>query len=92
MTASTPLNLGFIGLGVMGAPMAGHLAAAGHRLTLLDADTAVARQVADRLGAGARLATTPAEVAAHSDIILTMLPHGGPALQNVSYPGSPHGQ
>jgi 3-hydroxyisobutyrate dehydrogenase len=76
MTASTPLNLGFIGLGVMGAPMAGHLAAAGHRLTLLDADAAVARQVAGRLGAGARLATTPAEVAAHSDIIITMLPHG----------------
>jgi 3-hydroxyacyl-CoA dehydrogenase len=43
MTTSTPLNLGFIGLGVMGAPMAGHLAAAGHRLTLLDADAAVAR-------------------------------------------------
>jgi 3-hydroxyisobutyrate dehydrogenase-like beta-hydroxyacid dehydrogenase len=29
-------RLGFIGLGVMGAPMAGHLAAAGYRLTLLD--------------------------------------------------------
>lgn len=81
MTTSTPLNLGFIGLGVMGAPMAGHLAAAGHRLTLLDADAAVARQVAARLGAGARLATTPAEVAAHSDIIITMLPHGGVVQQ-----------
>ena len=31
-----PLKIGFIGLGIMGAPMAGHLAAAGHRLTLLD--------------------------------------------------------
>ena len=30
---STPsLNLGFIGLGIMGAPMAGHLRAAGHTL------------------------------------------------------------
>ena len=33
-----PLDIGFIGLGVMGAPMAGHLARAGHRLTVLDAD------------------------------------------------------
>ena len=29
---STPQKLGFIGLGIMGAPMAGHLAKAGHRL------------------------------------------------------------
>ncbi|HRH90011.1 MAG TPA: NAD(P)-binding domain-containing protein, partial [Rubrivivax sp.] len=30
--STTPLNIGFIGLGIMGAPMAGHLLAAGHRL------------------------------------------------------------
>jgi 2-hydroxy-3-oxopropionate reductase len=29
---SQPLKLGFIGLGVMGAPMAGHLIKAGHQL------------------------------------------------------------
>ena len=29
---NTPLKLGFIGLGIMGAPMAGHLRAAGHTL------------------------------------------------------------
>lgn len=81
MPSPAPLSLGFIGLGVMGAPMAGHLAAAGHHLTLLDADATVARQVADRLGAGARVAATPAEVAAHSDIIVTMLPHGGVVQQ-----------
>ena len=40
------LNIGFIGLGVMGAPMAGHLARAGHRLSLHDADPAVARALA----------------------------------------------
>ena len=32
MTTSTPLNIGFIGLGIMGAPMAGHLIKAGHHL------------------------------------------------------------
>ena len=29
---SSPLKLGFIGLGIMGAPMCGHLIAAGHQL------------------------------------------------------------
>lgn len=81
MPDPTPLSIGFIGLGVMGAPMAGHLATAGHRLTLLDADAAVATALAARLGAGARVAATPAEVAAHSDTIITMLPHGGVVQQ-----------
>ena len=31
---STSLKLGFIGLGIMGAPMAGHLRAAGHQLAV----------------------------------------------------------
>jgi 3-hydroxyisobutyrate dehydrogenase len=81
MPDTPSLSIGFIGLGVMGAPMAGHLAAAGHRLLLLDADAAVARQVADRLGAPAQVAATPAAVAAHSDIVVTMLPHGGVVQQ-----------
>jgi 3-hydroxyisobutyrate dehydrogenase-like beta-hydroxyacid dehydrogenase len=79
--ATTSLSLGFIGLGVMGAPMAGHLARAGHRLNLLDADSAAATRLATGLGAGARAMATPAEVAAHSDIILTMLPNGGVVQQ-----------
>lgn len=69
-----PLDIGFIGLGVMGAPMAGHLARAGHRLTVLDADAGLARQVASSLGAVA--VATPAEVAARSGIVITMLPDG----------------
>lgn len=83
MPDPTPLSIGFIGLGVMGAPMAGHLAAAGHHLTLLDADAAVATALAARLGAGAQVAATPADVAGRSDIIITMLPHGG-AVQQVA--------
>lgn len=80
MTTATPaLSLGFIGLGVMGAPMAGHLARAGHRLALLDADAARTRAVACELGATAM--QTPAEVAAHSDIVITMLPNGGVVQQ-----------
>ena len=69
-----PLDIGFIGLGVMGAPMAGHLARSGHRLTLLDTNAEAARQLATTLGATA--VATPAEVAARSSIVITMLPDG----------------
>lgn len=70
------LDIGFIGLGVMGAPMATHLARAGHRLTLLDIDTAAATRLAGTLGAAARVARTPREVAQASDVVVTMLPNG----------------
>ena len=45
------LDIGFIGLGVMGAPMAGHLAHGGHRLRLHDADAAVATALAHQRAA-----------------------------------------
>ncbi|MCW5633867.1 MAG: NAD(P)-dependent oxidoreductase [Rubrivivax sp.] len=70
----TTLRIGFVGLGVMGAPMAGHLARAGHALTVLDADAGRTRAVAQKIGGTA--ARTPAEVAAASDIVVTMLPDG----------------
>jgi 3-hydroxyisobutyrate dehydrogenase len=70
------LDIGFIGLGVMGAPMATHLARAGHRLTLHDADPAVAPALAQRLGAAAQAVDTPAALAAACDIVVTMLPNG----------------
>jgi 3-hydroxyisobutyrate dehydrogenase len=71
--------IGFIGLGVMGTPMATHLARAGHALQLLDADAERAHALAARLheqGHTAQVATTPAALAARSDIIITMLPNG----------------
>ena len=70
------LDIGFIGLGVMGFPMAGHLARAGHRLVLHDADAGTARSVAQALGGATRTAPTPREVAAASDVVITMLPDG----------------
>ena len=74
-----PAAIGFIGLGVMGAPMAGHLARAGHPLTLLDANAEIARDLAATLGAKA--VATPAEVAVCSDIVITMLPNGSVVQQ-----------
>ena len=93
--ASPPLSLGFIGLGVMGAPMAGHLARAGHSLVLLDADPAAASGLAASLvaaGGRAQAVATPRAVAAHSDIILTMLPNGGVVQQvALGQPGADDG-
>src|SRR5690606_12863825 len=69
------VRIGFIGLGVMGTPMAGHLSRAGYGLTVLDAD----RAKTDRLVAsasGISPAASPREVAAASDIVVTMLPSG----------------
>jgi 2-hydroxy-3-oxopropionate reductase len=69
-----PENIGFIGLGVMGKPMAKHLLAAGHRLTVHNRS----RPAVDELAAaGATAAASPAEVARSSTIVITMLPDTG---------------
>lgn len=70
------MKIGFIGLGVMGAPMAGHLARAGHTLTLLDADEQAAQAAAAAIGTAAVVARTPREVGQSSEVVITMLPNG----------------
>ena len=68
-------RIGFIGLGVMGTPMAGHLADAGHPLTVLDIDdNKVNRLIANYEGVTA--APDPKAVAQASDVVITMLPSG----------------
>ena len=65
------MKVGFIGLGVMGGPMALNILKGGHALTVYDRSAdAVARLTA----AGAKAATSPREVGAASDIVVTMLP------------------
>ncbi len=68
-------RLGFIGLGVMGAPMAGHLAAAGHSLTVYDIDNQKTNSLV-KAHAGVNMAGNAREVAEHSDVVFTMLPSG----------------
>jgi 3-hydroxyisobutyrate dehydrogenase-like beta-hydroxyacid dehydrogenase len=63
--------VGFIGLGTMGAPMARNLIDNGHRLVVSDVQPAA---VAVMTAAGATAAATPREVAAASEIVITMLP------------------
>ena len=68
------MKIGFIGLGLMGTPMARNLLSGGHDLTVYD----LRREAADGLTAlGARAAGSPREVAGASDLIFTSLP--GPA-------------
>ena len=69
------MRIGFIGLGVMGGAMAGHLAKGGHALALYDLELAAARRVARR-HKGARAMRSPREVAAASEVVFTMLPEG----------------
>lgn len=63
-------NIGFIGLGIMGEPMAGHILTAGYPLTVYNRTASKADNLVAR---GATLAPTPAQVALTSDIIITIV-------------------
>ena len=70
--SASPLRIGFIGLGIMGRPMARNLLAkTGCTLTVCNRSPAAANELA---GLGAIIAATPAAVAAASDVVFTMLP------------------
>ena len=60
-------KVAFLGLGVMGGPMAGHLAAAGHQVTVYNRTAAKARAWVDKHGGAA--AATPREAAAGADFV-----------------------
>ena len=64
-------RVAFLGLGVMGYPMAGHLALAGHELTAYNRNAAKADALVAQLGGQARVARadTPAQAAARADIV-----------------------
>ena len=62
-----PLSLAFLGLGVMGYPMAGHLARAGHRVTVYNRTAAKAGQWVEEHGG--RQAPAPREAARDADIV-----------------------
>lgn len=63
-------NIGFIGLGIMGRPMATHLQAAGHKLFLNTRSSVPAEMIA----AGGVACASAKDVASQSEIIITMLP------------------
>jgi 2-hydroxy-3-oxopropionate reductase len=72
-------RIAFLGIGLMGAPMAERLAAAGRDLVLWNRTRAKAEAIA-----GARVAATPAEAAAQADVLITML-ENGPVVEAVLF-------
>ncbi len=67
---SQSLNVGFVGLGIMGAPMCGHLINAGHQV-FVTTRSKVPESIAQTK---AVICKTPQEVAENADIIITMVP------------------
>ncbi len=70
----TATNLGFIGVGRMGAPMASRLLAAGYPVTVYDTNEAATAPLVEQ---GASAASSPAEVASRAPIVLMSLPVPG---------------
>ena len=64
-------RVGFIGLGIMGGPMARNLMEAGYELTVHNRSPEKAEELGE---AGATVAATPGEAAENSDVVITMLP------------------
>jgi 2-hydroxy-3-oxopropionate reductase len=67
------VKVGFIGLGIMGTPMARNLIKAGHNLVVFDV---VPHAVAELVAAGAARGESACDVAARSEITITMVPDG----------------
>lgn len=72
-------KIGFIGLGIMGKPMARNLMKAGHELRVHDVRPEPVEELAAE---GAARGGSPREVAARSEIVITMLPDG-PEVEQV---------
>ncbi len=80
MSVSTsPRKIGFIGLGLMGRPMAMNLLKAGHSLTVWNRTASRAQEL---VTAGATFAKSPREAAAAADILITIV-SDPPALEEV---------
>ncbi|WP_319756692.1 2-hydroxy-3-oxopropionate reductase [uncultured Sphaerochaeta sp.] len=73
------MKIGFIGLGIMGKPMAKNLIKAGYSLVVNDINK---EAVAELVASGAAEAASAKEVASQSDVVVTMLPNS-PHVQTV---------
>ncbi len=71
------MKIGFIGLGIMGKPMAKNLIKAGYSLVVNDINK---EAVAELVASGAAEAASAKEVAQQSDVVVTMLPPNSPPM------------
>ena len=74
-------TIGFIGLGVMGKPMAKNLVRKGYSLIVFDIKP---EPVAELVEMGAKSGCSPADVASKSDIVITMLPNSPHVVSVIS--------
>ncbi|NPV54943.1 MAG: 2-hydroxy-3-oxopropionate reductase [Firmicutes bacterium] len=72
MSPTINSKVGFIGLGIMGKPMAKNLIKAGYKLVLYDINPAPVQEL---VSLGAEAAKSPKEVAQKTEVIITMLPN-----------------
>jgi len=77
-------TIGFIGLGIMGKPMARNLLKAGHKLVVYDIIPAPVKELVE---AGAAEGASSADVAGRSEIVITMLPNSPHVKEAVLGPG-----
>ena len=73
-------KIGFIGLGIMGKPMVRNLRKAGHELVVFDI---FAKSVDEMIGEGIERGNSAKDVAARTDLVITMLPDGPEVEQAV---------
>ncbi|MEI6277638.1 MAG: 2-hydroxy-3-oxopropionate reductase [Prolixibacteraceae bacterium] len=66
------MKIGFIGLGIMGKPMARNLLKAGYELVVLDFNKVAVQELVEL---GAESAETPSELAGKANVMITMLPN-----------------
>ena len=78
------MKVGFVGLGIMGKPMSRNLLKAGHQLVVYDV---VESAVDEIVAAGAAKGESAADVAARSEVTITMLPDGPEVEAAVTGPG-----
>ena len=77
-------QIGFIGLGIMGKPMARNLMTAGYEVTVYDI---VGEAVEELVTDGAKTASSSEEVASVTDTIITMLPDSADSEKVILGPG-----
>ena len=75
------MNIGFVGLGIMGAPMAGHLMASGHQIITCIHETSAPKTLIE---SGLKVVENAKEVAKNSEIIIVMVPDT-PQVQEVLF-------
>jgi 2-hydroxy-3-oxopropionate reductase len=84
MDLEESMKIGFVGLGIMGKPMARNLMKAGHELFVFDI---AARPVAEMVAEGAQSCASASEAASKTDVTITMLPDGPDVEAAVLGPG-----